>query len=328
MKLLITGATGFIGSRLVRKLMSDHELFCLTRQGGALPHHAHVHAIAQNLGGPLDPSRLPASMDAIIHLAQSRQFRRFPEQAGDIFTVNTASTAQLLEYGRQAKIRSFVFASSGGVCGYLPRPIVETDPPQPNNFYLACKYAAECLVNAYGDYFATGLQNQSNAIAALRRLPTREQQAKVGTLIEALKVDLVGARRQVDAALDGDVERFVATLDAAADSKDAVADAAGKDGEKPKFFYAEQSQQNKYACESCGSVQDILGKYGFCSSGGTRNDLMVVRASLKVVKKRVEAEAELVSCLKDTVTEFDSAARAIATEAPGFTAPRRRTSPA
>ena len=155
MKLLITGATGFIGSRLVRRLMSDHELFCLTQHGGALPHHAHVHAIAQNLAGPIDPSGLPASVDAIIHLAQSRQFRRFPEQAGDVFTVNTASTAQLLEYGRQAKIRSFLFASSGGVCGYLPRPIVQTDPPQPNNFYLACKYAAECLVNAYGDYFAT-----------------------------------------------------------------------------------------------------------------------------------------------------------------------------
>ena len=110
MKLLITGATGFIGSRLVRKLMSDHELFCLTQREDALPREAHVHAITQNLAGPIDPSRLPASVDAIIHLAQSRQFRRFPEQAGDIFTVNTASTAQLLDYGRQAKIRSFLLA--------------------------------------------------------------------------------------------------------------------------------------------------------------------------------------------------------------------------
>src|SRR5688572_18391351 len=135
--------------------MPDHELFCLTQQGGALPHHAHVHAIAQNLAGPIDPSRLPASVDAIIHLAQSRHFRKFPEQARDIFAVNTAATAQLLEYGRQAKVRTFLLASSGGVCGYLPRPIVETDPAQPNNFYLASKYAAECLVNAYAEYFAT-----------------------------------------------------------------------------------------------------------------------------------------------------------------------------
>jgi nucleoside-diphosphate-sugar epimerase len=37
----------------------------------------------------------------------------------------------------------------------MSRPILETDTPQPMNFYLASKYAAECLVNAYSDYFAT-----------------------------------------------------------------------------------------------------------------------------------------------------------------------------
>src|SRR5262249_17491928 len=41
---------------------------------------------------------------------------------------------------------------------------------------------------------------------------------------------------------------------------DAVADAAGKDVEKPKFYYAEQSMQHRYKCEACGCAQDILGK--------------------------------------------------------------------
>jgi hypothetical protein len=93
---------------------------------------------------------------------------------------------------------------------------------------------------------------------------------------------------------------------------DAVADAARQGTETPKFFYAEQTQQHKYVCDACGSVQDILGKYGFCSSCGTRNDLMVVRAGLKHIRDRVEAGENLVSCLKDSVTEFDSASRAIA----------------
>lgn len=93
---------------------------------------------------------------------------------------------------------------------------------------------------------------------------------------------------------------------------DAVADAAGKDIEKPKFFYAEQSMQNQYTCEACGSAQDILGKYGFCSSCGTRNDLMEVRTALRRIKERIDAGGDLVSGLKDAVTEFDSAARAIA----------------
>jgi len=153
MKILITGSTGFIGSWLVRRLMLDHELYCVTRKEGSLPAHQQVHAIEQDLAELLDTNRLPASIDAIIHLAQSRHYRRFPERAQDIFQVNTASTARLLDYGREAKVKTFLLASSGGVCGYQPRPIVETDPPAPLNFYLASKYAAECLVNAYADHF-------------------------------------------------------------------------------------------------------------------------------------------------------------------------------
>ncbi|HXX75352.1 MAG TPA: NAD(P)-dependent oxidoreductase [Nitrospiraceae bacterium] len=153
MKIVVTGATGFVGGQVVRRLMSDHELYCVTRKGGALPVHPQVHRVEQDLV-TIDAGALPKSVDAILHLAQSRQFRKFPDQARDIFKVNTDSTLQLLEYGRQAKCRVFVYASSGGVCGYLPRPIVETDPPQIINFYLASKYAAECLVNSYGDFFA------------------------------------------------------------------------------------------------------------------------------------------------------------------------------
>lgn len=93
---------------------------------------------------------------------------------------------------------------------------------------------------------------------------------------------------------------------------DAVADAVGKDIEKPKFVYAEQTMQNRYNCEACGSAQDILGRYGFCSSCGTRNDLMEVRSALGRIKARVDAGTDLVSCLKDAVTEFDSAGRAFA----------------
>lgn len=154
MRILVTGGAGFVGSALVRRLMSDHELFCLVRKDGVLPDHPHVHSILQDLAAPLESSCLPVTLDAIIHLAQSRLFRKFPEEAQDIFKVNVDSTAQLLDYGRHAKIRTFLFASSGGVCGYQPKSILETDAPEPNNYYLASKYASECLVNAYGDQFA------------------------------------------------------------------------------------------------------------------------------------------------------------------------------
>ena len=153
MNILVTGAGGFLGGQVVRRLMAEHDIFGLVRKEGALPAHPRVHPVVQDLTAPLDRNRLPGSLDAILHLAQSRNFRRFPDQAQDIFQVNTESTQRLLDYGRQARIKTFVLASSGGVCGYKTTPILETDPPEIMNFYLASKYAAECLVQAYGDVF-------------------------------------------------------------------------------------------------------------------------------------------------------------------------------
>ena len=59
-------------------------------------------------------------------------------------------------------------------------------------------------------------------------------------------------------------KKLMEALDAEADGEhvidmDAVADAAGKETDKPPFYYAEESQQNQFLCEACGSFNDILG---------------------------------------------------------------------
>ena len=99
-----------------------------------------VEWIEHDLVEPLADARLPERIDAVIHLAQSRRYREFPEGARDVFEVNTRSTFELLEYARRAGARSFVFTSTGGV--YAPRrePLVETDPVQPSSFYFSSKY--------------------------------------------------------------------------------------------------------------------------------------------------------------------------------------------
>jgi hypothetical protein len=62
---------------------------------------------------------------------------------------------------------------------------------------------------------------------------------------------------------------------------DAVADSAGKDdGEKPPFYYAEEQQQNKFTCNACDAVNDIIGRFGYCSLCGTRNDLQELEGKI------------------------------------------------
>lgn len=155
MKLLVTGGTGFIGSHLVDILSQKNELFCLIQGKDQARSSLDVEWVVQDLGSPMDETRLPDHIDAIIHLAQSRHYREFPERSLDIFSVNLRSTLSLLEYGRKIGISKFVYASSGGIYGYSYEKFMETDATNPINFYLTSKYCAELLVGNYNPFFHT-----------------------------------------------------------------------------------------------------------------------------------------------------------------------------
>lgn len=148
MKILVTGATGFIGSYLIEQLSASHEVYAIARQP---LYTSNIHWIAQDLTQHLDQSKLPSQVDVVVHLAQSQHFREFPEQAKDIYDVNLHSTFSLLEYARKAGAIRFVFASSGGVYGYGNHPFAETDPITPIGFYQALKHTGEIIANSYQD---------------------------------------------------------------------------------------------------------------------------------------------------------------------------------
>jgi UDP-glucose 4-epimerase len=150
-KVLVTGGSGFIGGALVRRLAGSHDVYATTR--GVTDDVPGVRWIAQDLSRPLEG--LPRSVDMIVHLAQSRRYREFPEEALDVFNVNTRSTVELLDYARRASASHFVLASTGGVYGNSETTLSETDRPAPADFYSTTKYAAELATAAFADYFAT-----------------------------------------------------------------------------------------------------------------------------------------------------------------------------
>jgi hypothetical protein len=88
---------------------------------------------------------------------------------------------------------------------------------------------------------------------------------------------------------------------------DAVADAAGSNSPKPAFYYAEQTQQNRFTCSACGSFNDILGTYGYCSACSTRNNLQELSEKvLPSLRSRINDEHQFESSAKDAVGAFDS----------------------
>jgi len=150
-RILVTGAGGFVGARLLERLQEEHELYPVVRSA---PDDSREW-IVQDLSEPLDLARLPERIDAVIHLAQSRRYREFPDGAKDMFAINVASTFHLLEYARRAGAQSFLLASTGGIYGYSYEALVETSPANPLNFYLTSKHVAESLLGNYQGLFRT-----------------------------------------------------------------------------------------------------------------------------------------------------------------------------
>ena len=89
---------------------------------------------------------------------------------------------------------------------------------------------------------------------------------------------------------------------------DEVADAAGKDeADKPAFFIAEESQQHKFKCWACEEFNDILGRFGYCSLCGTRNDLAEFEDKTVIaIRDRLNAGAPSQDCIRDAVAAFDT----------------------
>lgn len=147
---LVTGASGLIGSHVVRALAPSWKIFALSRQAiPGLPPEQHLPV---DLARPWADGALPASIDAIVHLAQAERYREFPDAALEVFRVNTESTLHLLEWGRRAGAKKLILASTGSLYPPSDAVITEDAPLQeggPLGLYLASKRAAELFASAY-----------------------------------------------------------------------------------------------------------------------------------------------------------------------------------
>ncbi len=151
MRILVTGAGGFLGRHVVRLLGPRHEVIALSRRAPEPELKGSASWVTCDLREP-DLAALPDRIDAVVHLAQSTRYREFPGGADDMFAVNVASTFALLEYARAASARTFALASTGGVYGHSTAPLRESDPPRPASFYFRSKLIAESLVEGYAEH--------------------------------------------------------------------------------------------------------------------------------------------------------------------------------
>lgn len=145
--LLLTGATGLVGSRLLPRLAAaGFDCRALVRRDTALP--SGVSAVRGDLDDPATLTSAVAGIDAVVHLAAL--FRTGDEDA--IWRANLDGTRHLVEaVAAHAPAARFVMASTGNVYdATAERPSRETDSCSPTAAYPASKLAAEELLQGSG----------------------------------------------------------------------------------------------------------------------------------------------------------------------------------
>lgn len=134
MRVFLTGATGFIGSRIVRELMeAGHQVVGLTRSdaGARWLQQAGVEVHRGTLEDPASIARGAAEADAVIHTAFDHEFSRFVENCEKDRRVILAMGDALAGSNRPLIITSGTGMGSSGPGVLATEDVFDRDNPNP-----------------------------------------------------------------------------------------------------------------------------------------------------------------------------------------------------
>ena len=154
-KILVTGANGLLGHAVVERLSQEHQVTAIVRNLPAEP-NGFVNYLEFDLSQEWDTSVLPSDIEVIIHLAQSNNYKNFPDSALEVFNVNLSTTIKLLDFGKRVGINRFILASTGGLYAQRKLPLNEDSQlfaPDRMSHYLGTKLSAEIFSSNYRPFF-------------------------------------------------------------------------------------------------------------------------------------------------------------------------------
>lgn len=195
-KVLVTGATGFLGKYVVEELVEHGyqvRAFGRNRTIGQSLVNASVTFIQGDLTNQEDLTKACQEMDMVVHAgALSTVWGPWE----DFYQTNVLGTNYVLEACREAKIERLVYVSSPSIYA-APRDqldIKESDAPQENrlNNYIRSKLASEKLFQDYPDVSSVILRPRGLfGIGDTSILP------RVLNLSQKIGIPLIGAGRQL-----------------------------------------------------------------------------------------------------------------------------------
>lgn len=225
MKLLVTGAAGFIGSHLVPALMSrGHDVIGIDI-AERWPVHLRYdirhesHLLSMNL---VEGCR---GLEGIIHLAAVASPRLAQDDPDAAWSTNVQGTYNVLQLARALGVPKFIFLSSAHVYGISPKylPTDERHPLALQDTYTSTKIAGEQFCRVFYDncgisyvslrlFNAYGVGQSRDYFLGVKLKEAREGKLTLRRDLKDVTKDWVNIRDVVDAILRGLETTFVGPI--------------------------------------------------------------------------------------------------------------------
>ncbi|EAJ6588347.1 4,6-dehydratase LegB [Campylobacter coli] len=163
MKILVTGADGFIGSHLCESLVQKgHKVRALSQYNsfnfwGHLeksPYLKDMEVVSGDLRDSFFCEKITQGMDTIFHLGALIAIPYSYEAPQSYVDTNVKGTLNMLEAAKKNEISHFIHTSTSEVYGTAKYvPIDEKHPLQPQSPYSASKIAADMMALSYYNAF-------------------------------------------------------------------------------------------------------------------------------------------------------------------------------
>ncbi len=159
-RLIITGASGFIGRRLLDGLKEQFKIVGMARRSqlrcGA-PFHDNIAWYQVDVGdresvtAAFQFARASGGADYVIHLAAHYDFTG--EEHPEYWRTNVDGLRNVLEECRTLDLKRFIYVSSVAACAFPPRgqALTETSPPDGEHIYAVTKRAGEEMLAEFDD---------------------------------------------------------------------------------------------------------------------------------------------------------------------------------
>lgn len=161
MRVLVTGAAGFIGASLYMYLVDrGYEVVgvdsyrCPSRLLLSILRERSLEVHRVDVLDRVMLMNVARYTDAIVHLAAFINVDESMSEPYKYINNNVMGTASVLEVGREAGVKKFIYISSAAVYGEpLELPIKESHPTRPSSPYGYSKLMGEYLVRMYAELY-------------------------------------------------------------------------------------------------------------------------------------------------------------------------------